>query len=267
MKLVIVESGTKCSTIKKILGNDYSVVACFGHIRTINNGLKSIDKNYNIDFTVKKSKYITALRSEIKKAEEIFLAMDDDREGEAIAYDICEVFKLPMNTKRIKFNAITKDEILKAMENVTEINMDLVNSQRTRQIVDIMVGYTISPKVWKLVNNFTLSAGRCQSPALRIIYDNQIKIENEKSQKYFKIFGTFRNIKFTNNSFLSESNSVEDFLNKSKNFLYTISITKPKITNDLPPRPLNTSALQQLAGTVLNYSPKQLMNICQSLYQ
>ena len=175
-KLVIVESNAKCKKIETYLGKGYKVVASFGHIRGITDGLKSIDMNNN--FTPKynqlptKKKYINNLRNAIKSSNEVILATDDDREGEAIAWHICKTFNLPLTTKRIKFREITKPAIKKAIENPGTINLNTFHAQQSRQILDLLVGFKLSPILWKHISRNSqsgLSAGRCQTPALRLI--------------------------------------------------------------------------------------------------
>ena len=184
MILVIVESPAKCKKIESYLGPGYKCIASFGHIREIANGLKSIDvkNNYNVVFKTisSKGKYIKPLREAIKKATEVVLATDDDREGEAIAWHICKAFNLPVSTTpRIIFHEITKSAIKKAVANPTVVDMNKVNAQQARQILDCLVGFTISPILWANISRKSgLSAGRCQTPALRLIYDNQQEINN-----------------------------------------------------------------------------------------
>ena len=193
--LVIVESPSKCSKIEHYLGPNYKCIASMGHLRQIK-GLKSINTK---DTFLPTFDIIEDKLSHIKKMdkiiadftiENIFLATDDDREGEAIAWHICELFKLPLSTKRIIFHEITKTAIQDAIKKPTTINMSLVMAQQTRQILDLIVGYKISPFLWRyLYNNKdnSLSAGRCQTP-LRLIYDNE-KNNSKELIKTYKING------------------------------------------------------------------------------
>ena len=182
--LLIVESPAKCSKIENYLGPGYKCVASFGHLRELNT-LESIDIKNNFKPTFVecegKLKQINKIRSLITKASEVLLASDDDREGEAIAWHICQIFGLPVTTtKRIIFHEITESALKNAVKNPTFINMDVVNAQIARQILDILVGYKLSPLLWKNIAKNTktgLSAGRCQTPALRIVYDNQKEID------------------------------------------------------------------------------------------
>lgn len=255
--MIIVESPSKCKLIEKYSG--IKCVASCGHIRILesveNNEPKYKDIKKNIQY-LKKS-----LKNIVKK--DIILATDNDREGEAIAWHICDVFKLDITkTKRIIFNEITQSAIQYALSNPTLLNMNLVNSQKTRQILDYKIGYTISPYVWNFTGNKTTSAGRCQSPALRILYENEMK-ELEISNQY-KIIAYFtkNNIPFT-----LHHNEPYSFLNESIYFKdYKLSYTKTQIIKS-PPLSLTTAGLQKIASNLLKYSPKKTMEIAQQLYE
>ena len=184
--LVIVESPAKCKKIEEYLGPGYKCVATYGHLRELPS-LKNIDLNNNfnptytiIDSAIKK-KQVELLRKEIKAAHDVILSLDGDREGEKIAYCVAQIFKLDINkTKRITFNEITESAIQYAIKNPRTINMDIVNAQQSRQILDILVGFKVSPMLWKFISRpkgkeHSLSAGRCQTPALRLIYDNEVR--------------------------------------------------------------------------------------------
>ena len=185
--LVIVESPSKCDKIEKFLGPGYKCLASYGHLTHLPS-LKNIDFKNNFDPTFEimelKKPQIAKLRKTIKDATEVVLATDDDREGESIAWHICKLFNLSlMTTKRIIFNEITETAITCAIKNPTIINMDLVHAQQCRQILDLIVGFKISPLLWQnIASNAknSLSAGRCQTPALRLIYDNYKDIEATK---------------------------------------------------------------------------------------
>lgn len=191
--LVIVESPAKCKKIEEYLGPGYKCLATYGHLRELPS-LKNIDIEHDfaptytiIDNAIKK-KQIEVLRKEIKSAREVILGLDGDREGEKIAYCTAQIFKLDVNkTKRITFNEITEASIQHAIRNPRTINMDIVYAQQARQILDILVGFKVSPMLWKFITgpkgkDKSLSAGRCQTPALRLIYDNEqdIKTAEEK---------------------------------------------------------------------------------------
>ena len=194
MILVIVESPAKCKKIESYLGNGYKCLASFGHIRELTNGLKCIDikNNFEPTFTLleNKTRNIKNLKKFIKNADEVIIATDDDREGEAIGWHICKTFNLSIqNTKRIIFHEITKSAVKKAIKNPIRINMSKVNAQLARQILDRLVGFIISPQLWKHISRKTkqgLSAGRCQTPALKIIYENQQLIDKTPGVEVYK---------------------------------------------------------------------------------
>ena len=277
MKLVIVESPAKCSKIESFLGADYKCIASFGHIRQIANGLKSIDYNNNYKVTYKpspnKSKYISALRKSISKASEVILATDDDREGEAIAWHICKTFKLSVETtKRIIFHEITKSAIVNAVRNPTIIDINKVNSQMARQVLDLMVGFTISPILWKHISRNSqgsLSAGRCQTPALRLVYEQQKLIDESPGRKVYDTNAIFtdKDLSFHLNFNHDTEESVAEFLEKSGNFIHKYSVSKPKVVTKHPPKPFTTSTLQQKASNEYNFSPKMTMRLAQTLYE
>ena len=277
MKLVIVESPAKCGKIESFLGPGYKCIASFGHIRQIANGLKSIDfeNNYHVTFKTSpnKSKYIANLRKSISKADEIILATDDDREGEAIAWHICKLFKLSLTTtKRIIFREITKSAVKNAIQNPTIVNMDKVNSQMARQVLDLLVGYTISPLLWKYISRnskSSLSAGRCQTPALRLVYEQQKLIEESPGKKVYltKAIFTKKNLEFELNYSHKDEDSMGEFLEESANFTHKYSVSEPKQVTKQPPKPFTTSTLQQKASNECHFSPKQTMKLAQTLYE
>ena len=230
--LVIVESPSKCKLIEKYLGEEYKVIGSYGHITTLKT-LEQIDFNtYNIKYKNEKLSVIKNIKNEIKNSKNVILATDDDREGEAIAWHICNVCNLDVNTTiRIKFNEITKKALLNSLENKGVINMNRVNSQKCRQLLDLYIGFKISPKLWKYIAN-KLSAGRCQIPALNIIYENELSIENSSKETNYKVYGIFtnNNIKFILTNSI-EKEEIQDFLEKSKHFNYKlINITKKNYT-------------------------------------
>jgi len=196
--VVIVESPAKCSKIEGFLGPGYKVLASFGHITTLKS-LKDIDMSNNFKPTFSiietKKQQISKLQRAINNSSKVVIATDDDREGEAIGYHLCQLFKLPVNTtERIIFNEITKPAIQTAINNPTTLNMNLVNAAIARQVLDIVVGFTISPMLWKkFVRNSKdgLSAGRCQSPALRLVYDNQQAIDKSPVTLVYTTTGYF----------------------------------------------------------------------------
>jgi DNA topoisomerase-1 len=276
--LVIVESPAKCKKIESYLGPGYKVIASYGHFRTIS-GLDAIDiangftPKYSIIQEELKLKQIERIRAEIAKSTDVILATDDDREGEAISWHICDLFSLPIKTtKRIIFHEITETAIKMAILNPKRINMDLVYAQQSRQILDLLVGYNISPILWNCVSkthDASLSAGRCQTPALRLVYDNYLDIKKSPGKMVFNTTGLFTtlNLMFDLNKQFTNNESVKDFLEKCKIFDFEYTSTSPKKTIKKPPEPLTTSTLQQLASNELHLSPKDTMKYAQQLYE
>jgi DNA topoisomerase-1 len=276
--LVIVESPAKCNKIEGYLGHGYKVIASFGHLRHIS-GLESIEvhNNFKTSYSVMedpmKQKQIEKIRNEIGKAYEVIIATDDDREGEAIGWHICDLFGLPIaTTKRIIFHEITETAIKTAIANPKHINMNLVQSQQARQILDLLVGFTISPILWNCISkrhDTSLSAGRCQTPALRLIYDNHLDIKKSPGRLIYDITGYFttQNLVFELNKQFESEEKVTEFLEHCKTWEFIYSLTAPKKTLKKSPEPLTTSTLQQMASNELHMSPKETMKCAQELYE
>mgnify|MGYP003653194311 FL=1 len=277
--LIIVESPSKCAKIESYLGTNYCCISSKGHIRSVN-GLKSIDTKdtFEPQFTelAEKKDHIVFMKQTISKfsKENIILAADDDREGEAIAWHICEQFGLSTKTTpRIIFHEVTKNALLKAIKSPTTINLDLVKAQHARQVLDVIVGYKISPMLWKYLYNDSknsLSAGRCQTPALRLVYDNEIEGKKKDNiQTYYKTTASFfeKNIHFNLNVEFQTKQEVEDHLKKSINHKHMLTISNPRDTTKSPPKPFHTSRLLQVASNILHISPSETMRLCQQLYQ
>ena len=275
-RLVIVESPSKCDKIEKFLGPGYKCLASYGHLTQLPS-LKNIDfkNNFEPTFEIMESKkpQIAKLRTAIKGATEVVLATDDDREGEAIAWHICKLFNLSvMTTKRIIFNEITETAITNAIKNPAIINLDVVHAQQCRQILDLIVGFKISPLLWEnIASNAknSLSAGRCQTPALRLIYDNYKDIEAHPGRQLYTTTGYFtsKNIAFNLDYFYEDDVAIKRFLEASKTFQHEFSVDEPTTSIRQQPSPLTTSALQQKASNELHTSPKETMKICQKLYE
>lgn len=294
-KLVIVESPAKCRKIEEYLGSGYKVMASFGHIRKLNKrkGLGCIDisNNFTPEFIIEdKAKQVKLLRSAVKKATEVIIATDDDREGEAIGWHLCIVLGLQINkTKRIIFNAITKDAIQRAIQNPTTLCMPKINAQLARSVLDFLIGYSISPILWKRIKK-GLSAGRCQTPALRLVYDKTKEIKETKGYFVYDIFGEFQRKegkgkegegkqgkekegkkethKFELDTNYSTKEEVIEFLEICKNKKeWILKSRKPKIKVKKSPKPLITSTIQQRISSLYGYSPKDTMSICQVLYE
>jgi|TARA_B110001469_G_scaffold127029_1_gene146372 DNA topoisomerase I len=274
--VVIVESPAKCKKIESFLGPGYKCVASYGHMTTLK-GLQDVDiqNNFKATFKIIESKQQTINRLEnlVKHSDQVILATDDDREGEAIAWHICQLFNLPVKTtKRIIFHEITKSAIQKAVDNPTHINMNVVHAQQARQILDIIVGFKISPLLWSHITKQSkkgLSAGRCQTPALRIIYDNQKEIDKSPGKMAYTTTGYFtdKSIPFTLNFQYTEKEKMEHFLESSVDFKYIYTCGKVRNTTKKPPKPFTTSRIQQAANTELRISPKETMSLCQKLYE
>ena len=278
--LVIVESPAKCKKIEEYLGPGYKCVASFGHLRELSS-LKNIDINNNftptytiIDNAIKK-KQIAFLKKEIENADEVILSSDNDREGEKISYCIAQIFNLDINkTKRITFNEITEQALQHAIKNPRKIDMDLVHAQQARQILDILVGFKVTPMLWKFINknkDNSLSAGRCQTPALKLIYDNEQDIKMAEERKVYNVTGIFTNSNIVfdlspQNKYETED-TITDFLDGSAEFPHIYTCSKPVKTVKKQPEPFTTSSLQQMASNELHYAPKETMRICQALYE
>ena len=271
--LLIVESPAKCGKIEKFLGSNYKVIGSYGHITHLSN-LNQIDfkNNYKPTFNIIETKQsqISKMRKAINEAKEVILATDDDREGEAIAWHIAQVFKLNIaNTKRIVFHEITERAIKNAIANPRTINLDLVYAQQGRQILDLIVGFTMSPLLWKHIVSNTknaLSAGRCQTPALRLVYDNYKEIKESPGKLSFNTIGYFtnKNIQFTLNINHETHDSIKDFLEQSKCFNHVLTKAKERETIKTQPLPFTTSGLQQAASNSIHISPKEILSVSTS---
>ena len=270
---VIVESPTKCKTIEQFLGVGYKCFACCGHLRTMND-LNCIDFiHHSITFHVipSKTRQIALLRKGIREASSVLLALDDDREGESIAWHVCDLFQLPIHTtQRITFHEITRSAITHAITNPRFIHMDLVHAQHTRQALDLLIGFKISPLLYRYINTKkTLSAGRCQSPALKLIYENQLECESTSGRVVYSTVGTFtsKRIEFGLNHSFHTPDEVEAFLTRSLTFEHVYSCSDLQTKYKPTPLPWNTSTLQQACCSKLSISPKSVMESCQLLYE
>jgi len=273
MILIIVESPAKCKKIESFLGAGYKCLASYGHIRILKNGLKSIGADFTPTYTISSSKQVKVLKMAAERATEVILASDDDREGEAIAWHIADTLNLPIDsTKRIIFHEITKSAVLRAMNHPLRIDMNKVRAQQARQILDLLVGYTISPVLWNNIpRKKGLSAGRCQTPALRLVYDNQIAIEKTTGQKVYSTIGSFQfsefSLDFKLNYDFKEKSEMIHFLENSIDWEHKLQCSKPKTIIKPPPLPFTTSLLQQKASNECRFSPKKTMKLAQILYE
>ena len=272
---VIVESPAKCKKIESYLGNGYKCIASYGHLRELKSlqQLEDMEPKYSIINEEIKLKHIEKMRVEISKSTEVILATDDDREGEAIAWHICQLFDLPVeNTKRIIFHEITETALKNSLTNPRMININLVKAQQCRQILDLLVGFQITPIIWNYIcknHCNSLSAGRCQTPTLKLVYDNYLEIKNQKSELTYHIIGYFTSqiIPFDLKKIFEKEDDVVDFLENSLNHDHVFSVSEPEKIFINPPEPLITSSLQQLASNELHLSPKETMKYAQQLYE
>ncbi|MFT3743351.1 MAG: type I DNA topoisomerase [Pyrinomonadaceae bacterium] len=280
--LLIVESPAKAKTIEKILGRDFQVNSCYGHIRDLEKASMGIDieNDFEPRYIVPddKKKVVGELRSLAKKSDEVWLATDEDREGEAISWHLCEVLGLnPVTTKRIVFHEITKPAIEAAVSNPRTVNMDLVMAQQARRVLDRIVGFELSPVLWRKIStsNKNLSAGRVQSVAVRLIADREREINAFQAESHFKIEGLFFADDITGKqvTFKAEGrkqNSAEDaeaFLKGCFGANYKVSDVKVKPGKRSPAPPFTTSTLQQEASRKLGYGVARTMQIAQKLYE
>ncbi|MEY3056071.1 MAG: hypothetical protein RLZZ614_602 [Bacteroidota bacterium] len=280
--LLIVESPAKAKTIEKILGEEFEVRSCYGHIRDLEKADMGIDlKNkFAPRYAVpsEKEKVVKELKSMSKKAKEVWLASDEDREGESISWHLAEVLGLdPKKTKRIVFHEITAPAIKKAVANPRFINMDLVDAQQARRILDRIVGFELSPVLWRKIGmQRSLSAGRVQSVAVRLIAEREREINHFLPESIFKISALFtapdinkKKVKFKAEGpqKLSTAGAAEKFLNESKGAKYTVKDIAVKDGKRTPSAPFTTSTLQQEASRKLGYSVSKTMLLAQKLYE
>ena len=278
--LVIVESPAKAKTIEKFLGKDFRVVSSFGHIRDLakkNLGIK-IEDNFAPDYEVPKdkAKVVSDLRKAASGSKNIWIASDEDREGEAIAWHLASVLSLDLaSTKRIVFHEITKEAITHAIENPRQIDMNLVNSQQARRILDRLVGFEISPVLWKKVQP-SLSAGRVQSVAVRLLVEREREIISFKSESSFRVTATFKIGSDSDDSAILKAEAskrfpdekeASEFLNLCSSAHYKIANISIRPGTRSPAAPFTTSTLQQEAYRKLGFSVSQTMAVAQKLYE
>ena len=275
--LVIVESPAKAKTIEKFLGKDFKVMSSYGHIRDLKTKEFSIDveHDYAPQYVIPadKKKLVSELKSEAKSAEQVWLASDEDREGEAISWHLYEVLGLkPENTKRIVFHEITKNAILHAIETPRDINIDLVNAQQARRVLDRIVGFELSPILWRKVKP-ALSAGRVQSVAVRLIVEREREINEFVSEVAYRVIANFilpdgtTILKAELSKRLKDKKEVMEFLESCKAASFSIDEITKKPVKKSPAPPFTTSTLQQEAARKLGYSVSQTMMIAQRLYE
>ncbi len=262
--LVIVESPAKAQTIEKYLGSDFTVLASVGHIRKDTKVDKNtFDVTYEIDPGHKS--IIADLKKAAKEADKVWLATDEDREGEAISWHLCEVLGLPKDTARITFHEITKPALEAAIKSPRTVDMDMVASQQARQTLDMLVGFDLSGVVRKKVPG-AISAGRVQSPALRLIVEREQSIEKFASKYTYKVSGDFGFAANLDHDF-DDENDVKAFLNKLIGAEYTVSAVETAPSERKPQPPFTTASMQIEANAKLGYSAKTTMQAAQALYQ
>ena len=277
--LVIVESPAKAKTIEKFLGKDFKVMSSYGHIRDLKKKELSVDElslEPEYEIPEEKVKLVADLRSKAEKAEKVWLASDEDREGEAISWHLCEVLGLDkQKTNRIVFHEITKPAILEAIEHPRHLDMNLVNAQQARRVLDRIVGFKLSPVLWRKVKP-ALSAGRVQSVAVRLIVEREREIQSFQSETYYSVSAIFA---ITNpdgsatevkaqlsNRFRTEDEATA-FMEKCKEAAYTVDSISKKPVKRTPAPPFTTSTLQQEAARKLGFTVSQTMMVAQHLYE
>lgn len=280
--LIIVESPAKSKTIKKFLGKNYEVVASNGHVRDLPKSQMGVDLENDFEpryITIRgKGELLAGLRKEVKKADKIYLATDPDREGEAISWHLCHALKLdPEKTRRITFNEITKNAVKQSIKQSREIDMDLVDAQQARRVLDRIVGYSISPLLWEKVKR-GLSAGRVQSVALRIIADRESEIDAFIPKEYWTLEAEFMvdNLKKPlvakyygnpDKKEIASKEELESIVADLKDAVYEIKDIRKGERKKKPPLPFTTSTLQQECAKQLNFPTRKTMQIAQQLYE
>ena len=277
--LVIVESPAKAKKIEEFLGKDFKVMSSYGHIRDLKKKELSIDEKTMepcYEIPEEKKKLVTELKSTAKQAKKIWLASDEDREGEAISWHLCEVLGLDEEkTSRIVFHEITKPAILDAIQHPRHLDMNLVNAQQARRVLDRLVGFKLSPVLWRKVKP-ALSAGRVQSVAVRLIVEREREIQKFKSESYYRVSAIFALINENGNATevkaeldkrFKTHEEVEAFLEKCKDAKFTVEAVNKKPLKRTPAPPFTTSTLQQEAARKLGFTVSQTMMIAQKLYE
>ena len=280
-KLIIVESPAKANTIKKFLGNDYKVVASMGHIRDLPKSKLGVDIEHDFEpeyINIRgKASLINSLKKDAKDVETVYLATDPDREGEAIAYHLAYILGIPLNSIcRVTFNEITKETVKKSIKEPRKIDMNLTDAQQARRVLDRIVGYQISPILWKKVKR-GLSAGRVQSVAVKLIVDREDEIEKFVPEEYWNIIAKLSKNEelFTAKLYgkdgkkieLHNEKEVKDILDKIENGKYIVTDVKKGEKKRTPAPPFTTSTMQQEASRKLGFPIKKTMNVAQGLYE
>ncbi len=278
--LLIVESPAKAKTIEKYLGKDFTVKSSFGHIRDLSKDKNGVDveKGYEPKYIISddKKKVVKDLRDWVKKTDEVWLATDEDREGEAISWHLCKVLGLDEHTtKRIVFREITKPALQEAIKTPRTVDLDLVNAQQARRVLDRLVGFELSELLWKKMK-FGLSAGRVQSVAVKLIVDRELEVENFKITAFYKVVAIFKvqnkqgrtvELKAEMPTRFDKEADAETFLKKCVGATYTVGKIEVKPAKRTPAAPFITSTLQQEASRKLGFSVSRTMSVAQRLYE
>ena len=277
--LVIVESPAKAKTIEKFLGNDFKVMSSYGHIRDLKKRELSIDIDSltpDYEIPLEKEKVVKELKQNARNAEKVWLASDEDREGEAISWHLCEVLGLDeKQTNRIVFHEITKPAILEAIQNPRHLDMNLVNAQQARRVLDRLVGFKLSPVLWRKVKP-SLSAGRVQSVAVRLVVEREREIKAFKSEAFYRVYGTFAvtnedgsmsEVKAEVPTRFKNHDEVIEFLKCCEKSTFTVESVNKKPLRRSPAPPFTTSTLQQEAARKLGFTVSQTMMVAQHLYE
>ena len=276
---VIVESPAKAKTIEKFLGNDFKVMSSYGHIRDLKKRELSIDIDSltpDYEIPLEKEKVVKELKQNARNAEKVWLASDEDREGEAISWHLCEVLGLDeKKTNRIVFHEITKPAILEAIQNPRHLDMNLVNAQQARRVLDRLVGFKLSPVLWRKVKP-SLSAGRVQSVAVRLVVEREREIKAFKSEAFYRVYGTFAvtnedgsmsEVKAEVPTRFKNHDEVIEFLKCCEKSTFTVESVNKKPLRRSPAPPFTTSTLQQEAARKLGFTVSQTMMVAQHLYE
>jgi DNA topoisomerase-1 len=277
--LVIVESPAKCSKIQEYLGAGYKVTSSMGHIRALKQDLAAVGIENDwvpiYESIGAKAKTISQLRDHASKADEVILATDDDREGEGIAFHICAILRInPLTTKRIIFHSITEQEIQRAIQNPRLIDMNKFQSQQCRAMLDMLIGYTLSPVLWKQLNSngLPLSAGRCQTPALKLVLDRDLEIEAHAAQRFWAFTAAFtvnslQPTEASRSKLETDAEARTYLATATKAQKATLVSVKETVRTHGAPKPLITSSLQQEASKLFSMGPKLTMSTAQRLYE
>ncbi|MBV6652563.1 MAG: DNA topoisomerase I, partial [Mameliella sp.] len=278
--LLIVESPAKAKTIEKILGKDFTVKSSFGHVRDLDKrgGAVDIENDFEPQYVVssEKKRVVKELKDIAKKSDEVWLATDEDREGEAISWHLCKVLGLDeATTKRIVFREITKPAIQKAITQPRTVDVNLVNAQQARRILDRLVGYELSEILWKKIKG-KLSAGRVQSVAVKLLVEREREIMTFEASPFFRVNALFDvkneqgksvKLKAENPSRVSTDKDAEQFLQQCKEAIFSIANIDVKPLKRRPTAPFTTSTLQQEASRKLGFSVQRTMSVAQRLYE